>query len=147
MPPPPRAAPAQTPGGESPHLEYGVHLFSSGQVTVRAYLSPTLNFHGQGLRYAVSIDDQAPVVVNLHQNTSDQYWNRWVSDNINVETSQHTVDAPGDHVLKFWMVDSAVVLQKLVLEASPVKTSYLGPPENRFIAPEAAAAPSVAPVR
>jgi len=146
MTPAPLTAPTQTAGGESPHLEYNVHLFSSGQLTVRAYLSPGLNFHGQGLRYAVSIDDQAPVVVNMHQNTSDQYWSQWVSDSINVETSQHTVNAAGDHVLKFWMVDSGVVLQKLVLEARPVKTSYLGPPESRFV-PAEPVSPLSPPVR
>ena len=36
------------------------------------------------------------------------------------------------------MVDSAVVLQKLVLEARAVKASYLGPPEKRFLPAEPA---------
>jgi hypothetical protein len=36
----------------------------------------------------------------------------------------------GQHVLKFWMVDPAVVLQKLVIERGTIRPSYLGPPES-----------------
>ncbi len=42
-------------------------LFASGQVKVHAYLSPTLDVTGgEGLRYAVSIDDEPPQIVNPH---------------------------------------------------------------------------------
>jgi hypothetical protein len=145
MTPFPLTAPAQTAGGESPRLEYAVHLVNSGTVTVRAFLSPGLNFHGAGLRYALSIDDGEPQVIDMHGDTSEQYWQEWVSDNINVSSSEHTVEAAGDHVLKFWMVDAGVVLQKLLLETRPVPASYLGPPESRFFPPEPAAS-SLEPV-
>ena len=56
----------QSPGTNAPHLEYQLFTFDSGAVSVRAYLSPTLNFSGspQGLRYAVSFDDETPQIVN-----------------------------------------------------------------------------------
>ena len=69
----PTTAPSQTPGGESPRLEYKMQLFEGGPVTVQAYLSPTLNFtRSDGLRYAVSFDDEQPQIVNIHNGHRDR---------------------------------------------------------------------------
>jgi hypothetical protein len=140
MTPTPVTAPAQTPGGSSPHLEYRVFLFDSGAVKVNAYLSPTLDFTGgQGLRYAMSFDDEPPQIINMHvdgasngSTDSNAAWERSVADNIKVLISQHTLARSGSHVLKFWMVDPGIVLQKLVVEMSPLPSSYLGPPESFY---------------
>jgi hypothetical protein len=100
-------------------------------VTVRAFLSPTLNFHSsEGLRYGISFDDETPQIVNMHARVSNQLWERWVSANTNEQASRHKIDRPGWHVLKFWMVDPGVVLQKLVVETGETRPSYLGPPES-----------------
>ncbi|HTR80177.1 MAG TPA: glycosyl hydrolase 115 family protein [Bacteroidota bacterium] len=129
--PTPVTAGSQTPGGNSPHLEYKVYLFSKGNLNVDAYVSPTLNFHNdQGLRYAISFDDAAPQIVTINADNSNRTWERWVANNINITSSSHTIETPGVHVLKFWMVDPGVVLQKLVIDAGGVKPSYLGPPES-----------------
>ncbi len=128
----PVTAPSQTPGGAAPRLEYAAYLFDSGTVKVHAYLSPTLNFTNArtGLRYAVSFDDQPPQVVDAQADTTQRAWERSVVDNIVMSISSHELAKPGPHVLKFWMVDPGVVVQKLVIEARPLPQSYLGPPES-----------------
>jgi hypothetical protein len=131
----PAAVPGQSPAASSPHLEYSVQLTSTGPVTVYAYLAPTLNFMGgQGLRYAVSFDDEAPQIVNLHTgmvaDNGNKPWEQAVAENIIIRTSTHTLARPGAHVLKFWRVDPGVVLEKLVVDLGGVKPSYLGPPES-----------------
>jgi hypothetical protein len=123
----------QTPGDESPHLEYNMYLFNDGEVDVKIYMSPTLNFHNnQGLRYAVSFDGEQPQVINIHKDRTFQDWEESVRNNITVGESKHTISEPGQHVLKFWMVDPGIVLQKIVVETSGAAPSYLGPPESCF---------------
>ncbi|WP_205502406.1 glycosyl hydrolase 115 family protein [Rufibacter psychrotolerans] len=129
----PVTAPSQTPGGNSPHLQYKVHLQKGGEVNVQVMVAPTLNFHNtQGLRYAISFNDEKPQIINLHTNTSEREWGKNVANNINLTISKHLLNKPGEHVLKFWMVDSGVVLQKIVIDAGGLKPSYLGPPESAY---------------
>ncbi|WP_246558912.1 glycosyl hydrolase 115 family protein [Hymenobacter piscis] len=127
------AAATAAPGGSSPHLEYRFTLTQTGPVTVHAYLAPTLNFPGgPGLRYAVSIDDEAPQLINLHTglvaDNGNRPWEKAVADNILLKTSAHTLARPGEHVLRFWRVDPGVVLEKLVISTGPLPATYLGPP-------------------
>ncbi|GAA4430948.1 glycosyl hydrolase 115 family protein [Actinokineospora soli] len=138
MEPYPLRAPRQTPGGDSPRLEYEMTLTTTGPVKVLAYLSPRNNvFATDGLKYAVSIDGQAPQVVNTttatgaNDTTMNKQWERNTSDNVNLTATTHVVDRPGRHVLKFWMVDPTVVVQKIVVDTGGVLPSYFGPPESR----------------
>jgi hypothetical protein len=130
----PVTAQSQSPGGDAPHLEYPVFMFDSGAVEVRVYLSPTLNFsaNANGLRYAVSFDDEPPQIVNALADTSNAAWERSVADNIRMSISRHRLARPGQHVVKLWMVDPGVVVQKLVIDAGGARPSYLGPPESYF---------------
>ncbi len=132
----------RVPGGVNPRLEYRLYTFSSGDVKVQAYLSPTLDLFGDSrqpggrLRYAISMDSEQPQILEVNGGDTVPDWRystRWmmgVSDNIRIVTSRHTLAGSGEHVLKFWMVDPGVVLQKLVVETGSMGESYLGPPES-----------------
>ena len=133
----PVTSPSQAPGGSSPRLEYAMTLFTTGPVTVWAYLSPRNDvLNGGGLKYAVSFDGDAPQTVNAtvatgaSDATMNRQWERNTSDNVNVTSTAHTISRPGAHVLKFWMVDPTVVLQKLVVDTGGLRPSYFGPPES-----------------
>ncbi len=123
-----------SPGNSTPHLEYDLYLFSKGEVTVKVYLSPTINFlNNIGLRYAVSIDNEPPQIINIHSNYDYEKWKKYVADNINIKISKHKINSTGKNTLKFWLVDPGIVLQKIVIETSEEKPCYLGPPESVFI--------------
>ncbi len=135
--PVPVTAQSQKPGGDSPRLEYPMYLFSSGEVKVSAYMSPVQNFNKkQGLRYAISFDDEQPQIVNIHEKNDvpdwkyPMWWNQMVGDSIKIAKTTHQIDKSGEHVLKFWMVDPGIVLQKIVVDTGGLKPSYLGPPES-----------------
>jgi hypothetical protein len=135
----PRAVAAQTPGPGTPHLEYAVFLTSEGarDIDVHVELLPTLNFTGgPGLRYAVSIDDQPPQLVNIHAGSTgkaddhDGPWNRWVVDYVNRQKTRHRVAGGGAHTVKIWLVDPGLVFQRIIVATRPLPASVLGPPES-----------------
>jgi hypothetical protein len=135
----PPDAPSRTPGGDTPRLEYTFTTTSAGPVTLSAMLQPRNNvLPTDGIRYAVSIDDAAPQIVNVTRATAsddggmNRQWERNTSDNTTITWTTHEIGA-GVHTLKFWMVDPTVIAQKFVLETRPLPYSYLGPPESRRV--------------
>jgi hypothetical protein len=117
----------------SPRLEYDVHLFSQGNIKVHAYFSPTINFTTrEGLKYGIAFDDETPQIVNFNKDDSDGSWNAAVANNIKITTTDHIIKTTGNHILKFFAVDSGLLLQKIIIETEKgdLKQTYLGPPES-----------------
>ncbi|GAB3026599.1 hypothetical protein GCM10027051_34250 [Niabella terrae] len=119
---------------KTPHLEYDFYAYHPGEVKLFVYCSPTLNFHNapQGLQYAISLDGAKPqfVSINSEKKVDSRAWARWVSDNINITSSKHNITSKGQHTLKYWLISQGIVLQKIVVDAGGLKTSYLGPKET-----------------
>ena len=55
-----------------------------------------------------------------------------VADDIKELKTKHSI-SKGKHTLKFWILDSGVVLQKIIVDLSGLKPSYLHPPEILLI--------------
>ncbi len=133
----PVTAPEQKISSNSPHLEYEFYTYSKDSFDVHCYFSPTLNFHNteNGLQYAISIDDEASQIISINKEFKtgvDGIMYKWVAENIIIKTTKHKIDKPGRHTLKYWFVNSGVVLQKLVLDFGGLKPSYLGPEETLY---------------
>jgi hypothetical protein len=132
----PVTAPSVTPPANSPSLEYRMYLFTPGDAQVNAILSPSLNFDpARGVRLAVSFDDQAPQVVEAIPQKyvagdRNRDWEESVKNSSRTVKTTLKVDKPGYHTLRIWMVDPAVVLQKIVVDMGGMRPSYLGPPES-----------------
>jgi hypothetical protein len=115
-----------------------MYFNTPGAVTTNLTLAPTLNFvSGRGLRIAVSFDDEAPKIVNIlpanyNAQNGNRDWEEAVRNNSRTVSSSHTVTGSGYHTLKIWMVDPAVVLQRIVVHTaeSTKPVTYLGPPES-----------------
>ena len=132
----PMDSPGVMPPDGSPCLEYRMYLFTTGKLTVLATFAPTLNFvPHRGLRYAVSFDNETPRVVDIVPHGFDarngnREWEDSVRNVGRTVGSADDISEPGYHTLKIWMVDPAVVLQKIVVDLGGLKPSYLGPPES-----------------
>jgi hypothetical protein len=131
----PATGAAATPGGDGARLEYPLVMDHAGEVEVRVVLAPTLDIrHRGGLRYAVSIGDAAPQLVNMRLDPTPgdrdfRAWEAAVIDNAHVASSRHRVDA-GANTLKLWLVDPGLVFQRIEVVRRPLPPTTLGPPES-----------------
>jgi hypothetical protein len=143
----PRNAALQKPGGSSPHLEYQMYLLDEGDRSVElwTYLSPRNSVRlasgdQDGLLFAVSIDGEAPQVVNAtrqlaidpqaNSGNGNKPWEWKSGDNIIRIPTKHRISGPNPHVLKYWVIDPTVIAQKFVIDTGGLQDSYLGPPES-----------------
>jgi len=127
----PATSPNQRLTPNSMRLEYQMHVFHEGPVSVDTYLAPTQKFlPGVGFRYAISFDDETPQVINIHESYAQAEWERSVKDGVRIMKSKHMLAKPGLHILKFWVIDPGLVLEKLVVDTGGMRLSYLGPPES-----------------
>jgi len=128
----------QTLSKNTPHLSYDFFLFEGGNAEIELLLAPTLNFlKGEGLQFAVSIDNEEPIVVNMHENENEPDWtypdwfNNSVSDHVKKKTVTIKKLAKGNHTLQYWLIDPGIVLQKIIIDMGGEKPSYLGPPASK----------------
>lgn len=120
------------PATESPEglvLEYDMDIDTEGFARVTLRFSPTLNFNGTGLRYAVSFDseDEQTVNVNGHYNGELGQWQK--EHRIECQTI-HNIRKPGRHTLRIRPLDPGLVLQKIMINMGGQRKSYLGAPES-----------------
>ncbi len=130
----------QTPGSDSPQLEYEFTVFDKGELSVEAFLSPTQDYKKHdGLKYAIAIDDEIPQIININEGEDKpdykyaEWWTKSVGDHIKIKKSNHKVNEPGKHVLRIWMVDTGIAFQKFVINMGGLRPSYLGPEESKFV--------------
>lgn len=124
---------------DASYLEYDFYAFTGSNVTnVTMILSPSQNINPhKPLRYAVGVDNQEPVEIQVYEDASDptaypKGWEEAVAQNAWLRETMHDVSS-GKHTLKVWLLEVNVVVQKIVIDFGGVQESYLGPPESHFI--------------
>ena len=87
---------------------------------------------GNGLRFAVAIDDETPQIVTVDKDTevSSVKWAQNILNQTTVGESKFNLKI-GAHVLKIFAVDTGVVLDKIVLSSGKLQTSYFAPAETK----------------
>ncbi|WP_379147404.1 glycosyl hydrolase 115 family protein [Paenibacillus sp. sgz500992] len=120
----------------APYLEYRILVRQDGEYTLTAYLAPTNNLSPvRGLKYAAGFDGETPVIADALPpdyeggNHDNEPWCRAVMDNIHTPVTRHTL-TQGVHTLRFYGLAAGLVVQKLVLSASTLPYTCLGPEES-----------------
>ena len=90
----------------APYLEYDLHLFSSGVITITAYLAPSLNFApGRGLRFAISLDGEEPQLIDVLAENTNAKWEESVKNGVHKVSSKHVLSTPGAKKLRLYLVE------------------------------------------
>ncbi|HZR20392.1 MAG TPA: glycosyl hydrolase 115 family protein [Verrucomicrobiae bacterium] len=132
----PVTAPEAHPPQDSPYLEYAASLSTTGLVEVALVLSPSLNYSPErGVRIALSVDSEKPRVLTVVPRSytagdGNHDWEETVKNSVRQIRAQESIDQPGLHIFKVWMVDPGVVLQRVLVDTGGLRPSYLGPPES-----------------
>jgi hypothetical protein len=125
------AAPAGP--GQGASLDYAVSLAQDGPLLVQVIAAPSLDTSGAGrLRYAVAIDDEPPMEVNLLADGSEAAWAKSVIASARLGVSRHQA-AAGRHVVHIYAIDPGVVIERLVVSRAPIDALALDPPESRRV--------------
>jgi hypothetical protein len=115
---------------DSVYLEYDFQSVTTGEVEVQIFLAPTLNFNGnKGLRYALSFDGGPETLVNFNGHY-DGSLGRWQGERVIKSFSRLSLPTSGRHTLRIRVLDSGVVLEKILVDFGGVLPSYLGAPEG-----------------
>ncbi len=130
----------------SPRLEYPFTLTSGNPVYCEVHCLPTFPTNkSEGQRIAISIDDQDPEILchgvkgyatGTSHKDSGEYLKGGMHGNV-IENSRILSKllgsiGKGKHTLKLWMVDSGVIIDRIILYTEAPKQSYFGPPESYF---------------
>jgi hypothetical protein len=112
----------------APYLSYVFYTDSRGWFDVHSFVLPThpINEYRNAL-FAVSIDDQPPLIIDFATKNRGEEWKQNVSRNAARKVSKHFINAPGKHTLKVWLIDTGVYFDRLLLDFGGLKKSYLGP--------------------
>ncbi|MGW0580624.1 glycosyl hydrolase 115 family protein [Streptomyces sp. NPDC002920] len=114
-------------------LRYRVRFTSTGVFPVTVLRLPSLDERG-ARRLAIGLDEQ-PVTVLTGQNIATgnrgDAWARNVEEGVEKLTGTVTVAAPGEHVLRIFMVDPGIVVDQIVVDTGGLPAAaYLAPPES-----------------
>ncbi len=112
----------------APSLEYPVSFSRTGDIELEFYLVPTHPIAGSVLRFAVSLDNSAPQMIELDVKDGTDVWAQGVLSATRKVTARLTVLKKGKQVLRIYGVDTGVLLDKIVINIDGLPASYLGLP-------------------
>ena len=122
---------------QAPRLQFPLYFQQAGEFNLQLYLSPALQITpGRGVRLAVALDDAEPQLLDLMANYDDKVWQQSVLDNIRILGHRLQVASPGLHQLRVYLVDPAVVLQKITIDTGALQPGYVGPVQSRRLHPQ-----------
>jgi len=131
------ASPLEVSVKQVPSLTYEFVTSSAGEANLRFYCLPSQPINGDyKLRFAVSIDDEEPTVVDASlkevMNENNKEWQTNVLRAVNITVTKTNIPQAGRHQLKIAMIDPGIVLDKIEIVSSEKGHTYFGSAETEI---------------
>ena len=123
---------------QAPYAEYQVQVPKAGKYKLTVYTAPSNNIDRTqvSLRCGIGVGDgEIQLVDSIDSNYIGGTSNDWSNTvKANGHKKEVTVSLKeGVNTIRYYAVDPAVVLQKLVISEQSVKSSHLGPQESYYV--------------
>lgn len=113
---------------KEPYLEYKINTTSNGPVKIKIGTIPMHSIHGDtGMRYAVTIDEQKPLIVSTTSEFLSKEWADNVLRNQCLTVSESYIEKPGEHIIRIYSLDEKIILDQLMFEFDLDRKHYLIP--------------------
>jgi len=112
------------PGNLKLALEYVFNTTKSGKVSVCIALYPNHPANGRNKRYAVAIDNEEPQIIETETDIFKENWKVNVLRNQSRTITTHKIEKTGKHVLKFYAIDSDIILDQIFIDFKQDRKFY-----------------------
>ena len=113
-------------------VAYDFHTFTDAIPEISIITLPTHPLNDStGMRYAVSIDDEALKIVDFRTFGRSAEWKQNVLSNTAIRRINGPPLRKGKHTLKIYLIDPGVILDRLLIDMGGLKPSYGVIPETR----------------
>ncbi len=106
----------QLPVSESSALEYNFYSPKTGNISITTCLYPNHPANGNQKRYAISIDNEIPQIINTEPEIFKEEWKVNVLQNQSRTKTEHYISNVGKHTVKIFALDMDVILDQLLLK-------------------------------
>lgn len=111
------------------YLEYNVYLALEDSLQVEVQTSPVLAFReNKEVLLGISWDEGPIETLIVSPGNSTQSWEKMVAQNAQIIRTKPQKMTLGQHQLKVWAIDPAVVIQKISIQSGEVASQFLGYP-------------------
>lgn len=114
----------QTIGDKSAALEYPFMTQKTGKISVCVAVYPNHPAISKNKRYAVSIDDEKPQIIETETDIFKEDWKINVLRNQTRTTSKHFISKKGKHVLKIYAIDPDIILDQIFIDFNVNRKFY-----------------------
>jgi hypothetical protein len=116
----------------SPCLEYDFYTFISAPAEVAVYTLPTFPINkNYSMRYAIAVDDAPAKIIDFKTVGRTEEWKQNVLRNSAIKKVPIKLLSKGRHVLKIYMVDPGVVLDRITIDLGGLQKGYGVIPETK----------------